>query len=88
MGVVDEVLSEATAEIMIQSYKAGGIEKLPIQSVFPKKDPTPAIPYVSGFVTLPMNRMLTLFVCSPMLSVSVKTSSKLFCLRPCSTGLG
>jgi hypothetical protein len=45
--VVDEVLAEATQGIAIQPYKPGGIEKLPIHLLFPKKEPTPAIPYVS-----------------------------------------
>jgi hypothetical protein len=47
LGVVDEVLAEATQGIAIQPYKPGGIEKLPIHLLFPNKEPTPAIPYVS-----------------------------------------
>jgi hypothetical protein len=47
LGVVDEVIADATPEIVMQPYMPGGIEKLPIHPIFPKKESTPAIPYVS-----------------------------------------
>jgi hypothetical protein len=56
LGIIDEVMAEGVQDMVVQPYKPGSTEKLPLVRPFPKGDPNPAVPYVSTTCTCTCTR--------------------------------